>query len=90
MSNRIKNLKGVKTSNFSPRISGDTHAQYVKGVGPVRAGLLERLGIKTLEDILFYFPWRYEDRKNLKSICDLSYGNLETTLCEVVSADVIT
>ncbi len=90
MNNRIKNLKGVKTSNFSPRISGDTHAQYVKGVGPVRAGLLERLGIKTLEDILFYFPWRYEDRKNLKKICDLSYGNLETTLCEVVSADVIT
>ncbi len=56
----------------------------------MRAKLLERLGIKTLEDILFYFPWRYEDRKNLKKICKLNYGNLETTVCEVVSADVIT
>ena len=62
----------------------------MKGVGPARAGLLKRLGIETLEDILFYFPRRYEDRKNLKKICDLKCGNQETTLCEVVSAEVIT
>lgn len=62
----------------------------MKGVGPRRARLLERLGIKTLQDLLFYFPWRYEDRKNLKKIHDLTYGNLETTVGEVVSAGVIT
>jgi len=64
--------------------------QYVKGVGPRRVQFLERLGIKTLEDLLFYFPWRYEDRKNLKKIRDLTYGNLETSVGEVVSAEVIT
>jgi ATP-dependent DNA helicase RecG len=71
-------------------LSKDTSVQYVRGVGPRRAKLLERLGIKTLEDALYYFPWRYEDRKNLKRIRDLTYGNLETIVCEVVSSKVIT
>jgi ATP-dependent DNA helicase RecG len=90
MNSKSKNLPHIKASNYGPQISRDTPVQYVKGVGPVRARLLNRLGIETLEDILFYFPWRYEDRKNLKKICNLNYGNHETTLCEVVSADVIT
>lgn len=62
----------------------------MKGVGPKRARHLERLGIKTLEDILYYFPWRYEDRKSLKKICDLSFGSLETTVGEVLSGKIIT
>jgi ATP-dependent DNA helicase RecG len=90
MNNKTKNLTRTKTSKYSPQLSKDTPVQYIKGVGPARAKILERLGIKTLEDILSYFPWRYEDRKNLKKICNLSYGNLETTLCEVVSAEIIT
>jgi len=68
----------------------DTPIQYVRGVGPRRARLLERLGIRTLEDILYYFPWRYEDRKNLKRIRNLTYGNLETIIGEVTSSKVIT
>ncbi len=90
MNDRTKNFTGTKTSGYSQHISGDTPVQYVKGVGPARAGLLGRLGINTLEDILFYFPWRYEDRKHLQKISRLAYGSLETTLCEVASADVIT
>ena len=74
----------------NPKISIDTSVQYIKGVGPARARLLERIGIKTLEDILFYFPWRYEDRKNLKKICDLEYGANATVMCEVESAKLIT
>jgi len=42
--------------------------QYIKGVGPVRAKLLGRLGIKTVEDLLYYTPFRYEDRGNIKPI----------------------
>ncbi|RJQ50950.1 MAG: ATP-dependent DNA helicase RecG [Nitrospiraceae bacterium] len=87
---KVKNLTHNKDSNFNPQISKDTPVQYVKGVGPARARLLERLGMKTLEDMLYYFPWRYEDRKNLKNIRDLRYGNLETTMCEVTSAEIIT
>jgi ATP-dependent DNA helicase RecG len=90
MNKRTKKVTGERYPDFSPQISKDTPVQYVKGVGPARAKILGRLGIKTIEDILFYFPWRYEDRKNLKKICSLSYGEHETTLCEVVSANIIT
>lgn len=77
-------------TKVNPRILKDTSVQYVKGVGPRRAQLLERLGIKTLEDILYYFPWRYEDRKNFKKISELTYGNLETTIGNVSSSKIIT
>lgn len=65
------------------------HIQYVKGVGPQRAKLLSRLGIKTLKDALYYLPYRYEDRSNLKKISDLTYGIVETVSGKVVSAEVI-
>jgi len=45
--------------------------QYLKGVGPARAKLLGRLGIKTVEDLLYYSPFRYEDRGNIKPIGEL-------------------
>ena len=90
MNNKANNLTSTKTSKFNPQTTKDTPVQYVKGVGPARARMLERLGIKTINDLLFYFPWRYEDRKNLKKICNLNYGSHETTVGEVVSAEVIT
>jgi len=87
---KAKNLTKIKKSSFSPQITEDTPVQYIKGVGPARSKILERLSIKTVEDLLFYFPWRYEDRKNLKKINELVYGNVETVMCEVVSAEVVT
>lgn len=63
--------------------------QYVKGVGPRRSELLGRLGIKTVKDALYYLPYRYEDRKNIKKISSLSYGQLETIIGKVVSAEII-
>jgi ATP-dependent DNA helicase RecG len=68
----------------------DTPIQFCKGVGPKRATLLKKVGIFTVEDALFYLPWRYEDRGNLKKIGRLTYGSYETVMGEVVSADVIT
>ncbi|GBE03537.1 ATP-dependent DNA helicase RecG [bacterium BMS3Abin09] len=91
MKSNNKDLTPAKTSEFrNPQISKDTPVQYIKGVGPARARLLERIGITTLQDILFYFPWRYEDRKNLIKICDLKYGADATVMCEVESAKIIT
>ena len=63
--------------------------QYVKGVGPQRARLLTRLGIKTARDAIYYLPYRYDDRRNLKKICRLSYGQMETTTGKIVSLDLI-
>ena len=63
--------------------------QYIKGVGPRRAKLLNNLGIKTADDALYYLPYRYEDRKNIKKISNLSYGQLETVIGKVIAAEVI-
>ncbi len=67
----------------------ETPIQYCKGVGPKRAELFKKLGISTVEDALCYFPWRYEDRGNLKKIGRISYGAYETVTGEVVSAEVV-
>lgn len=36
--------------------------QYIKGVGPGLAKKLNKLGLHTLNDLMFFFPYRYEDR----------------------------
>ena len=48
--------------------------QYIKGVGPNRAVLLEKLGIDTLEDLITYYPRDYEDRGNPKKIAEVIDG----------------
>jgi ATP-dependent DNA helicase RecG len=69
--------------------SSDFQIQYIKGVGPRRALLLNRLGIRNLKDALFYLPSRYEDRSSIKKISELGYGETETVCGKVVSAGVI-
>jgi ATP-dependent DNA helicase RecG len=49
----------------------DTPVQYVKGVGPVRAEQLGALGVKTLEDLLLYFPRRFDLRRQAQPISSL-------------------
>jgi len=56
---------------------------YVKGVGPARAAMLEAKGLKTVEDLLSYAPFRYEDRSNVKQIDALAPGEMATVLAEV-------
>jgi len=61
---------------------------YVKGVGPARAAMLEAKGLKVVEDLLVYAPFRYEDRSNVKSLRDLAPGEMATVLAEVRSTKV--
>ncbi len=56
--------------------------QYIKGVGPNRAELLNKLGIYTLEDLITYYPRNYEDRGKPKKIAELQDG--EEALIEVL------
>ncbi|MFC1512701.1 hypothetical protein ACFL4S_01500, partial [bacterium] len=44
-------------------INLETSLQYLKGVGPKRAKMLERLGLFTVRDMLFYFPRTWVDRR---------------------------
>jgi ATP-dependent DNA helicase RecG len=48
-----------------------TPLQYLKGVGPKRAADLQRVGLATVEDLLYRFPLRYEDRGRLQPISSL-------------------
>ncbi len=45
-----------------------TPLQYLKGVGPKVSKLLGNLGLLTIEDLLYYFPYEYEDRQNVVPI----------------------
>jgi ATP-dependent DNA helicase RecG len=59
---------------------------YVKGVGPARAAMLEAKGLATVEDLLSYTPFRYEDRRNVKPIEQLAPGEMAVVIAEVQSA----
>jgi ATP-dependent DNA helicase RecG len=51
-----------------------TPLQFLKGVGPKRAADLHRVGLVTVEDFLYRFPLRYEDRGHLQPITSLKPG----------------
>ena len=51
-----------------------TPLQYLKGVGPRKAADLKKAGLNTVEDLLFRFPRRYEDRSKLQKIISLRPG----------------
>ena len=51
-----------------------TSVQYIPGVGPVFAKKLQKLGIRTISDLLYYFPFRYEDFSNLTTIDKIKVG----------------
>ena len=59
--------------------------QYIKGVGPNRAELLNTLGIYTLGDLITYFPREYEDRSKVKKIEEIVAGEEVTIEATVVS-----
>lgn len=46
--------------------------QFIKGVGPERAKRLERLGVSTVYDLLYFFPRKYLDRSQIKKISDVA------------------
>lgn len=66
----------------------NTPLTYVKGVGPARAAFLEAKNLHTVEDLLYYAPFRYEDRSNVKPIGALAPGEMATVLCTVRSTKV--
>src|SRR2546426_3737515 len=59
-----------------------TPLEYVKGVGPHRAKLLERKGLVTVGDALFHLPMRHEDRTRFTPLRAIRPG--ETVTCSGV------
>jgi ATP-dependent DNA helicase RecG len=63
-----------------------TPVQYVKGVGPRVAEVLAAKGIRTVDDLLHYLPFRYEDRLNPRLVAELRAGEMATVIAEVRSS----
>jgi ATP-dependent DNA helicase RecG len=60
-----------------------TPVQYVKGIGPRVAEILSAKGLHTVDDLLHYLPFRYEDRLNPRSVAELRAGEMATVIAEV-------
>ena len=75
---------------LSPNETGDPSIlarsiSDAKGVGPKRAEMLRKLGLRTIEDLLSYLPRRLEDRSRFKTIGDLRAGDQVCVRAEVLA-----
>ncbi|MFE8071319.1 ATP-dependent DNA helicase RecG [Marinobacteraceae bacterium S3BR75-40.1] len=67
----------------------DLEVQVLKGVGDNLASKLERLGIVTLQDLLFHLPHRYEDRTRVIPLGSVRIGDTCVIEGDVVSCDMV-
>ncbi|HEY2930540.1 MAG TPA: ATP-dependent DNA helicase RecG [Acidobacteriota bacterium] len=72
----------------NPNLKLDNQVQFLKGVGPRRASDLSREGILTVEDLLLYLPFRYEDRTSFRKISSLRDGDWAVVFGQVALAGV--
>ncbi len=80
---RSESVPGAKTSQTPAALNAEL--TVLQGVGPRHAEILTNLGMKTLGDMLYYFPRRYEDYSQLKPIKALFYGDVVTVLGTIQS-----
>ena len=59
--------------------------QYLKGVGPALAEKLLRLGIRSVEDLLYHIPRSYEDRRHLRLLGEVKEGERATFRLKVIA-----
>jgi ATP-dependent DNA helicase RecG len=86
----VRTLSSIQGSTHQPAISSlDRPVQFLKGVGPGRAPLLQKLGLLTARDVLYHAPHRYEDASTITPISALATGMDATIVGRVVSAGVL-
>lgn len=74
MPQKVKSLTpSSKSVTFDRTL--ETPVQYVKGVGPRIASLLQARGLTTVGDLLAWFPRRYEDRTRVKTLAEVNPGD---------------
>jgi ATP-dependent DNA helicase RecG len=73
----------LSPANIARVLEQSTSVQYVKGIGPRLAEVLSAKGIHTVDDLVHYLPFRYEDRLNPRGIAELRAGEMATVIAEV-------
>jgi ATP-dependent DNA helicase RecG len=64
-----------------------TPLRFLKGIGPKRAAQLEGSGLKTVEDILYHLPFRYEDRRQIRKIQQAIIGKTDSFVGKLVALE---
>ncbi|MBF0106657.1 MAG: ATP-dependent DNA helicase RecG [Deltaproteobacteria bacterium] len=72
-------------SSISSQLVPTTPIQYLKGVGPYLAGLLNKKSVYTAWDLLFFLPIKYIDRRELHTIKSLPVDKKQAFLATIKS-----
>ncbi|NIN11410.1 MAG: ATP-dependent DNA helicase RecG [Gemmatimonadales bacterium] len=67
----------------------DSAVQFLKGVGPRRAEAFARIGVRTVEDLLYHVPHRYLDATTVTPIARADVGSDVTLVGRVLSTAVV-
>lgn len=78
----------VRESLDAAIVKLNLQTQFVKGVGPKMGQLLARKGLRNVEDLLYFLPRKYEDRRFVKAIAKAEVGKKETVIADVVRAEI--
>ena len=62
----------------------ETPVQYLKGVGPRLAKLLSKINIKTIKDLIYFFPRDYEDRRKIIPIRQIKIGEEQIIVGQIL------
>ncbi len=63
----------------------DVSVRYLKGIGPKRVISFNKIGIYTIDDLFYYFPRRYEDRRVFVPITNLIEGKVQTIKATILT-----
>ncbi|MCS7233090.1 MAG: ATP-dependent DNA helicase RecG [Synergistetes bacterium] len=63
--------------------------RYIKGIGPKRALDFEKLNVRTLEDLIYLLPRRYEDRREVRSLKEVIFGDLNLVKAKVLGVEEV-
>jgi len=66
-----------------------TDVRYIKGIGEQRAKALSKLDIRTLRDLISWFPRKYDDRTQAKKIADLAPGEAACVAAMIASPPTV-
>ena len=76
----------ARVPRLSPRLPLETDVSQIKGVTKTNHPKLNRLGVSTVEDLVYLFPHRHKDFTKIRKISQLQYGEEQTIEASVFEA----
>ena len=86
----IAQKENPNTEGVDKKITLQSDIMYLKGVGPKLGYILNKLGIYTVSDLLYYFPRKYVDYSTRTRIRDLQEGDTTTIFGRIKSVEAFT